>query len=114
MSTRWRPNTCGCELLFDQGPEQPPTHLKRCRDHPDATGLEVWDENRTLNRALGVIVQQTGIDPLAVAWRFEPDPARLMKRRLHLTLPPSASAVVHRGDLPAEVVVEVDKPPEES
>ena len=106
MATRWRPNTCGCELVFEQGPEQPPTHVTRCRDHADATGLEVWDENRTLNRAIGVVSAETGAPPATIAWHFTPavDGSR---RTLHITLPrPLADQTRLRASLPPGVVVD--------
>lgn len=105
MSTRWRPNTCGCELIFDQGTDHPPTHLTRCHDHPDATGLEVWDENRLLNRTLGVMIEQTGVTPEAVDWHFKSEPGA--KRKLHIKLArPSDDKPKLRAALSPEVVVD--------
>lgn len=70
MGTRWRPNTCGCELEFLEGPTQPPTHLTRCPEHQADDGLVVWDENRGLNRALKVLQEVRGIAPETVTWAF--------------------------------------------
>ncbi len=70
MGTRWRPNTCGCELDFVDGPEQPPTHLTRCPDHQADDGLVVWDENRGLNRTLKVLQTAQGVAPDEVTWAF--------------------------------------------
>ncbi len=70
MGTRWRPNTCGCELDFVDGPKQPPTHITRCPEHLEDDGRVVWDENQGLNRTLKVLQETRGIAPEAVLWTF--------------------------------------------
>lgn len=70
MSTRWRPDTCDCELVFNNGPENPPDHIKHCVDHKEDNGLVVWSENQGKNRTLSIL-EDMGLDPLKVEWRFE-------------------------------------------
>ncbi len=86
MGTRWRPNTCGCELDFVDGPKQPPTHLTRCPEHQADDGLVVWDENRGLNRTLKLLETQ-GIAPETVLWAFTPRVAPQGRRSLEIDVP---------------------------
>jgi hypothetical protein len=46
MPTRWTPLDCTCLLEFTNGPSQPPVHVKRCPEHQQATGQDVWHENQ--------------------------------------------------------------------
>ncbi len=86
MGTRWRPNTCGCELDFIAGPTQPPVHLTRCPEHLADDGLTVWDENRGLNRTLKVLQEAGGIAPETVTWTFTRMGPR-GRRSLEIALP---------------------------
>ncbi len=86
MGTRWRPNTCGCELDFVDGPKQPPTHLTRCPEHQEDEGLVVWDENRGLNRALTLLEKVQGVAPDTVTWTFT-RAASTGRRSLEIVVP---------------------------
>jgi hypothetical protein len=108
MSTIWRPNTCGCELIFDHGPEQPPSHRTPCPDHLHATGLDVWNENRLLNRTLAVLVRQAGIALGDISWTYTPvagQAQRTLRVTIHQPLEDKVAA-----KLPPGVAVLVTKP----
>ena len=68
--TKWRPDTCGCQLEFKNGPTEPPVHLSRCEAHKECDPLDVWNENRGLNTARGILYEEHGIDPTDVLWSF--------------------------------------------
>jgi len=83
MATSWRPNTCGCHLIFNNGPENPPDHTKHCDDHKDDNGSVVWSENQGLNRTLGIL-EKLGLNPLEVKWEFEKKGRGRRTLRIHI------------------------------
>jgi len=68
--TRWRPDTCGCELIFKDGPENTPTFVKQCNDHLQDTELTVWDENREKNKSISILME-AGFKEEDITWEFE-------------------------------------------
>jgi hypothetical protein len=70
-STRWRPETCECVLEFTD-PDSPPNFLERCEYHRDATGLDVWNENRSLNDVRRIMWEEQAIDPRSVTFHYKP------------------------------------------
>lgn len=67
--TTWSPDTCACKLEFRQGDKQPPTHIRRCVEHTTASGLDVWDENRSVQATL-IELGEAGMDIRAVEREF--------------------------------------------
>ncbi len=98
MATRWRPNTCGCELEFVLGPNLPPVHITRCPEHQHDVGLVVWDENRGLNRTLKVLQETRGIAPETVLWTFTPRAAPTGRRPLEIVVLRDVQGVSNQPD----------------
>lgn len=84
MATRWRPDTCGCELIFKDGSENTPTFVKRCNDHLQDTELTVWDENRQKNKTVSAALE-AGVNEEDIHWVFEKKGAG--PRHLMFTIP---------------------------
>jgi len=104
MSTRWRPNTCGCELIFNNGPENPPDHITKCKDHKEDNGSVVWSENQGLNRTLGIL-EKMGLDPTKIEWEF--DKKGRGRRTLKIHIPPGLGVVFDPRDIKhIEIVLE--------
>lgn len=74
--TRWRPDTCGCILLFARGPAVVPTLVTPCPVHLQATGLDIWNENRSVNDAKRVLFERHQIAPEMVRHTFGPPNGR--------------------------------------
>ncbi len=86
--TRWRPDTCGCDLIYewdDAIAQEDRVHTihridRTCPVHGGHANKEdhyktIKDENISKNKAIGLLVKE-GLDPnLAgnVKWRFNPD-----------------------------------------
>lgn len=93
---RWGPDNCGCDLLFEHGDVLPPTLLTRCPVHQQATGLDVWDESRSVDSVRGILLQRLGIPPLTMRHRFGTSNGR--QRHVTIDVP---------SDLPAAVEQEI-------
>lgn len=89
---RWGPDNCGCDLLFEHGDVLPPTLLVRCPVHQQATGLDIWDESRSVQSAKGILLLRLGIQPDVVTHRFGASNGR--QRHLTVDVPQDLPAVV--------------------
>lgn len=62
MTTRWKPDTCGCVIEFDgHNPDgtQNVISFQRCKDHESDVDApkKVLDENQSKNKAIGKLVE---------------------------------------------------------
>lgn len=85
--TRWRPDTCGCELIqYEFTAEM----IKPCEDHKEDNGQVPFDENQGLDRTL-TILEKMGLIRDDVKWEFEKVGRGRRKLRIHI---PSGLGVV--------------------
>ncbi len=73
MATRWRPDTCNCELEFTDGNNLEGTckFLKKCNIHALDSMATVIEENRGKNRAVAKLMEATGLEPHSIRFEFE-------------------------------------------
>ncbi len=90
MPTRWRPDTCGCELVFNEGPNRLPTFITRCPTHRDESAQTVVAEVAGKNAVLSLLVD-AGVDHAAIAVRF--DARGRGKRACTVSVPAGVSPV---------------------
>ena len=73
MATRWRLDTCNCELEFTDGNNIEGTgkFIKKCSVHSQDNLMTVVGENLGKNRAVMTLVTEHGLDPLKIGFEFE-------------------------------------------
>ncbi len=91
---RWGPDNCGCDLLFEHGDLLPPTLLVRCPVHQEATGLDIWDESRSVDSVRGILLRRLGIPVLTVRHRFGAPNGR--QRHVTIDVPQDLPAAVEQ------------------
>lgn len=68
MPTRWKPDTCGCEININE--DESVTMVTPCPDHLNDSGQVVLNENQGRNR-LFLALHKLGINSDEVEWYFE-------------------------------------------
>ena len=84
MSTRWRPDTCLCELEFTNGPEALPTFITRCPEHLESSEAIVVAECAGKNAARSLLLD-AGVALVDISTRFTV--VGNGKRSLSITVP---------------------------
>lgn len=84
-TTRWRPDTCECELLYSWDSdvsEEKRVHSfdkaeKKCEAHADVPDDILWDtivtENQKKNAVVNAVVEETGILPTDIVFSYDDD-----------------------------------------
>jgi len=96
QTTKWKPDTCGCELEYSWDDTVPqdervhvPTAVKRCAAHAhldvEGSWTEVMDENQSKNHGIGLLCKEhPELKPQDIKWKIKAD------RSVEITLPDEA------------------------